>query len=402
MDKKEFDSLQNVDTQLIHSGRRDRYTQKAVNPIIQRTSSVIFDSLADKTKAGKENHLTTLYYGRRGTLTHFALKESLCLLEKGAGCALFPSGAAAITQSILAFVKTGDHILMTGSAYEPSQSFCNNFLKKIGVSTTFFDPTATDGITDLITKNTRILFLEAPGSITMEVQDIPKLVKEARKKNPELIIMMDNTWAAGYFFKPLLHGIDISIQSGTKYLIGHSDFMLGFAVSNERCWDILREQTYLLGQTIDSDTAYMASRGLRTLATRLKQHEQNGLLVANFLKNHPKVDKILHPAFDSCPGNEYFKRDFTGACGLFSFTLSNNQNKDTIAAMVDNTQILKMAFSWGGYESLILPIIPEDLAKTRPQNMQLHVDTTLFRVHIGLEDPNDIIEDLTHMLAKAN
>lgn len=386
-------------TRLIHSGRDARYTQQTVNPIVQRGSSIIFDSFAQKQHAGQNKHKTDLYYGRRGTLTHFALKESLCELENAAGCALFPSGAAAISQSILAFVETGDHILMTGSAYEPSQDFCQHVLKKLGVETTFFDCLLGEDIVELIRPNTKVLFLESPGSLTMEVQDIPSLVKAARAKNPDIVIMIDNTWAAGMLFKALDYGIDISIQSGTKYLIGHSDYMLGTAVSNERCLAQLREQAYLLGQTIDADTAYMASRGLRTLATRLKQHEKNGLIVANWLQNHPMVMQVLHPALPSCPGHEYFVRDFSGSCGLFSFLLNRDLSEDEMAKMIEPASLFKMAFSWGGYESLILAHSPKAIRSIRPHN-SLNINTTLIRLHIGLEAPEDLIKDLENMFAR--
>ncbi|SET41559.1 cystathionine beta-lyase [Thorsellia anophelis] len=387
------------ETGLIHTGRDPRYTLQTVNPIVQRGSSIIFDSLAQKQFAGQNKHKTELFYGRRGTLTHFALKEALCELEGGAGCALFPSGAAAISQSILAFVKTGDHVLMTGSAYEPSQDFCHHILTKFGVETTFFEASISHKIIDYIKPNTKVLFLESPGSITMEVQDIPTIVQLARAKNPEIIIMIDNTWAAGYLFKALSFGIDISIQSGTKYLIGHSDYMLGTAVSNERCWDQLREQAYTLGQTVDADTAYMASRGLRTLATRLKQHEASSLQVANWLNSHPLVDKVFHPALASCPGHEFFKRDFQGSCGLFSFTLNHNLSEEQIAHMIEPAKLFKMAFSWGGFESLILAIEPNALKSMRPKN-SVDITTTLIRLHIGLESPEDLIHDLGNMLKR--
>lgn len=387
------------ETALIHTGRDPRYTLQTVNPIVQRGSSIIFDSLAQKQFAGQNKHKTELYYGRRGTLTHFALKEALCELEGGAGCALFPSGAAAISQSILAFVQSGDHVLMTGSAYEPSQDFCHQILKKFGVETTFFDARISHEIVDHIKPNTRVLFLESPGSITMEVQDIPTIVQLARAKNPDIIIMIDNTWAAGYLFKALSFGIDISIQSGTKYLIGHSDYMLGTAVSNERCWATLREQAYTLGQTVDADTAYMVTRGLRTLATRLKQHEASSIQIANWLNDHPRVERVLHPALASCPGHEFFIRDFSGACGLFSFTLKHNLSEDQIARMIEPCRLFKMAFSWGGYESLILAVEPNALKSMRPKN-SVEITTTLVRLHIGLESPEDLIADLKAMFER--
>lgn len=258
-----------LDTKLVHAGRKSRYTQGSVNPVVQRASSLIFDTVADKKVATQNRYKGALFYGRRGTLTHFALQDAMCELENGAGCYLYPCGAAAVSNAILAFIEQGDHILMTGAAYEPTQDLCNHILKKFGVSTTYYDPMIGEKIADLIQPNTKILFLEAPSSLTMEVPDIPTLVNTARSINPEMVIMIDNTWSAGVLFPALDYDIDISIQAGTKYLVGHSDVMIGTAVSNQRCWDQLRENSYLMGQMVDADTTYMTARGLRTLGVRL-------------------------------------------------------------------------------------------------------------------------------------
>lgn len=257
-------------TQLITAGRDKRYTQGAVNPVIQRASSLVFDTLQDKKFATTRRAHGELFYGRRGTYTHFAFQQAMSELEGGAGCALYPCGAAAVTNAILAFVESGDHILVTGAAYEPTQDFCNTILSKLNVETTWYDPLIGAGIADLIRPETTVVFLESPSSITMEVQDVPGMVSAIRAVDPEIVIMIDNTWAAGVLFKALEYGVDISIQAGTKYLIGHSDGMLGTAVASARCWDRLRENSYLMGQTLDADTAYNGSRGLRTLALRLQ------------------------------------------------------------------------------------------------------------------------------------
>ncbi len=215
-------------------------------------------------------------------------------LEGGAGCVLYPCGAAAVSNAILSFVGAGDHLLMTGSVYEPTQDFCTHILSRMNVETTYFDPLIGADIAGLIQPNTRAVFLESPGSITMEIQDIPAMVQAIRAVAPEVVIMIDNTWAAGILFKALDFDIDISIQAGTKYLIGHSDYMLGTAVANERCWDQLREYSYLMGQMVDADTAYMASRGLRTLGVRLKQHQQSSIEVAHWLAQRPEVAVVNH------------------------------------------------------------------------------------------------------------
>ena len=386
-------SNNNLATKLVHAGRKSRYTQGSVNSVIQRASSLIFDTVADKKEATRNRYKGALFYGRRGTLTHFALQDAMCELEGGAGCYLYPCGAAAVTNSILAFVSQGDHVLMTGAAYEPTQDFCNIVLKRMGVETTYYDPLIADGIAALIQPNTKVLFLESPSSLTMEVPDIPAIVNAARAKNPDIVIMIDNTWAAGVLFPALEYGIDISIQAGTKYLVGHSDAMIGTAVSNARCWDQLRENSYLMGQMVDADTAYVTARGLRTLGIRLKQHEENSLQVANWLAQRPEVKAVYHPALPSCPGHENFKRDFKGSSGLFSFELCKTLSDDELANFLDHFEIFSMAYSWGGFESLILANQPKEIERIRPA-VERKLTGTLVRVHIGLEAVEDLIADL--------
>ncbi|WP_426841323.1 cystathionine beta-lyase [Glaesserella parasuis] len=383
----------NLATQLVHAGRKKRYTQGSVNSVIQRASSLVFDSVADKKEATKNRYKGALFYGRRGTLTHFALQDAMCELENGAGCYLYPCGAAAVSNAILSFVQQGDHVLMTGAAYEPTQDFCHIVLKKMGVSTTFYDPLIAEGIATLIQPNTKVLFLESPSSLTMEVPDIPAIVRTARAINPEIVIMIDNTWSAGILFPALEHGIDISIQAGTKYLVGHSDTMIGTAVSNTRCWDQLREHSYLMGQMVDADSAYVTARGLRTLGIRLKQHEENSLIVAQWLAQRPEVKAVYHPALPSCPGNAYFKRDFKGSSGLFSFELCKTLSNEELANFLDHFEVFSMAYSWGGFESLILANQPKEIERIHPA-IERKLTGTLIRVHIGLEDVKDLIADL--------
>ena len=390
-----------LQTKLVHAGRKKRYTQGAVNSVIQRASSLVFDSLEAKKDAMENRAKGGLFYGRRGTLTHFALQDAMVEIEGGAGCYLYPCGAAAIANAILAFVKSGDHILVSEASYEPTQEFCEHILKDFGVETDYFSPLIGRYITNHIKPNTKVVFLESPSSITMELHDVPAIVKAIRSINPEIVIMMDNTWAAGVLFKALEHDVDISIQAGTKYLIGHSDAMLGTAVANQRCWDRLRERSYLMGQMCDADTAYMAARGLRTLAVRLKQHHESSLKVANWLANHPKVATVNHPALASCKGHEFFKRDFSGASGLFSFVLKDHLSEVQLSDFLDNMTHFSMAYSWGGFESLILANQPEDLAKIRPVS-GIDFTGTLIRLHIGLEDPDDLIADLAAGLDRIN
>lgn len=385
-------------TKIIVSGRHKKFTHGSINPVIQRASSIVFNSIQQKQYATK-NHITgkTLLYGRYGTLSHFALQESMIELEHGAGCMLYPCGTAAITHTIFSFVTYGDHILITGSAYEPTQIFCQYLFNKMNVHTTWFNPSVGSDIIDLIQNNTKLIILESPGSITMEVQDIPSIIKAARKKKSDIIILLDNTWSAGVFLKALNIGVDISIQSGTKYIIGHSDMMLGTAVSNKRCWRQLKEQSYLMGQTVDADTAYMASRGLRTLYIRLRQHEETGLYIAHWLNQHPKIERVNHPALPSCTGHKYFIRDFSGSSGLFSFILKKRLTKIQLSNFLNNFQYFKMAYSWGGFESLIMTNQTEELQTIRPVT-SLDFKGTLVRIHVGLEHREDLIQDLSNGL----
>ena len=385
--------LDKLATSLVNAGRSKKFGLGSVNTVIQRASSLVFDSVKDKKMVTANRANGELFYGRRGTLTHFSLQEAMVELEGGAGCALYPCGAAAVANAILSFVVAGDHILMTGGAYEPTQDFCNIILNDMNVSTTYYEPTIGADIRHLVKKNTKLLFLESPSSITMEVPDIPAMVKAARSINPEIIIMIDNTWAAGVLFKALEHDIDISIQAGTKYIVGHSDAMLGTAVSNERCWERLRERSYLMGQMVDADTAYMAARGLRTMGIRLKQHEASSIAVANWLSGRPEVERVNHPALPSCKGHEFYKRDFNGCNGLFSFILKQRLSDELLEQYLDNFKHFSMAYSWGGYESLILANQPEEINAIRPSG-KVDFEGTLVRVHVGLESVDDLIEDL--------
>lgn len=388
-----------LDTALVNAGRSKKYTQGSVNSVIQRASSLVFDTVEAKKHATRNRANGELFYGRRGTLTHFSLQEAMCELEGGAGCALFPCGAAAVANTILAFVEQGDHVLMTNTAYEPSQDFCTKILAKLGVTTSWFDPLIGADIARLVRPETRVVFLESPGSITMEVHDVPAIVAAVRQVAPEAIIMIDNTWAAGILFKALDFGIDISIQAGTKYLIGHSDAMVGTAVANARCWPQLRENAYLMGQMLDADTAYMTSRGLRTLGVRLRQHHESSLRIAEWLAQHPQVARVNHPALPGSKGHEFWKRDFTGSSGLFSFVLSKRLNDAELAVYLDNFSLFSMAYSWGGFESLILANQPEQIAHIRP-DAEVDFSGTLIRLHIGLENVDDLQADLAAGFAR--
>ncbi|MCC5452257.1 cystathionine beta-lyase [Rheinheimera sp. UJ51] len=381
-------------TQLIHAGRGKKWTGSAVNPPIVRASTIVFETMEELKNASKNKGNAVPYYGRRGTATHFAFQEAMCELEGGAGCALYPCGAAAISGALLAFLKAGDHLLMVDTAYEPTRGLCEKVLAGLGIETSYYDPLLGAEIESLIRPNTKVIFLESPGSLTMEVQDIPAICQVAKAHN--IITMLDNTWASPILCRPFELGVDISIQAATKYIIGHSDVMLGTASANEQHWPQLREQSYLLGYCASPDDVYQASRGLRTLGVRLKQHEKNALEVAEWLAQRPEVETVRHPAFPEHPGHLFFQRDFNGSNGLFSFVLKQGSAAQ-VQAFIEGMQHFKMGFSWGGYESLI----------TAVPNVQALRSVThwpyagpLLRLHIGLEDPEDLLADLEQAFAR--
>jgi len=384
------------ETKFVTAGRQSKWTRGVVNPPVERASTVVFDSVKQMKHATANRANQVLFYGRRGTSTAFAFSDAMTELEGGAGCAIYPSGTAAITNAILSFVKTGDHLLMVDTAYEPTRDFCDKILVNIGVETTYYDPMIGKGIEALIKENTRVIFLESPGSITMEVQDVPGIAEVAHQHN--CIIMLDNTWAAGVNFQPFAHGVDISIQAATKYIVGHSDVMLGTAVAKEEYWPKLRENSYLMGQCTSPDDLYLAMRGIRTLGVRLRQHQESALKIANWLASREEVDVILHPAFASCPGHEYFKRDFTGSNGLFSFVL-NKGNQQALDALLDGMHHFKMGYSWGGFESLILGNTSVERLRTATEWKYQY---PLIRLHVGLENVDDLIEDLSKGFERFN
>ncbi|BAX54898.1 cystathionine beta-lyase [Photobacterium damselae subsp. piscicida] len=377
-------------TKIITAGRAKKWTQHLVNTPVSRASTIVFDSVKEMKEATANRGNKSLYYGRRGTNTHFAFQEAMTELEGGVGCALFPCGAAAITNSVLAFVKAGDHILMVDGVYEPTRDFCDKVLARMGVETTYYDPLIGDELRELIRPNTSVLFLESPCSITMEVQDVPKLASIAHEH--DIVVMLDNTWASPIHFQPFDHGVDISIQAATKYIVGHSDVMLGTATANERCWSQLQEQSYLMGQCTSADDIYLAARGLRTLGVRMKQHEESALKVAHWLSQRPEVDHVRHPAFESCDGNAFFERDYLGSNGLFSFVLKYG-DISSVNAMLDSMKHFSMGYSWGGYESLILA--NHNINNIRTVDKK-EFSGSIIRLHIGLESVEDLISDLNN------
>ncbi len=375
-------------TDVVHSGRDPAQQHGFVNPPVYRGSTVLFPTL-EKLESRDQPYT----YGRRGTPTVKALEEALTKLEGGHDTKLTSSGYQAVTTAILAFVEAGDHILVTDSVYQPTRQFCDYILKRIGVETEYYDPLIGRGIENLIRANTRLIFTESPGSQTFEVQDIPAIAQIAHAKN--LWLLMDNTWASPLYFKPFAHGVDVSIQSGTKYLVGHADALLGSITSNARAAKHIERAAGTLGVCPGSEETFLGLRGLRTLDVRLARHQETALDLARWLLQRPEVARVLHPGLPGDPGHAIWKRDFLGASGLFSVIL-NPANRGQLAAMLDSLNLFGMGYSWGGYESLIIPF---DCAAYRTATRWAPEGPAL-RIHAGLEDIGDLKADLEAGLAR--
>jgi len=381
-------------TRLVTGGRRPEWTGAVVNPPVWRASTILFDTVADLRAAVRNPVDGTFYYGRRGTPTQWALAEALTEMEPGAaGTMLFPSGVAAVSAALLAVLRPGDELLMVDSAYEPTRAFCNGLLATIGVTTRFYDPMIGADIAGLFTDRTRAVFLEAPGSLTFEVQDVPAICAAARARG--IVTLLDNTWATPLLFPAHQAGVDLSILACTKYIVGHSDAMLGSVSATADWWQPLRRMALSLGQCVSPDDAYLAARGLRTLGARLKAHGEGGLAVARWLADRPEVAAVLHPALPDCPGHEIFLRDFRGAAGLFTIVM-NGGDDAARSALIDGLALFGIGFSWGGFESLALPVDPASLRSAT----RWEAAGPAIRLHIGLEDPDDLIADLEAGLAR--
>jgi cystathionine beta-lyase len=374
-------------TTFVTAGRRAEWTQGIVNAPVWRASTILYDSVADLKERQKDTH-HRLYYGRRGTPTQWSLADALTELEPGAEATLlFPSGVAAVATALLAVLKPGDELLMVDSAYEPTRALCDGLLKRFGVTTRFYDPLIGAGIADLIGDDTRAIFMESPGSLTFEVQDVPAICAAAKARG--VTTLLDNTWATPLYFRAIEKGVDLSILACTKYVVGHSDAMLGSVTAAPGDWGKLRQTTYQLGQHAAPDDAWLGSRGLRTMGIRLARHQESALKVARWLAEQPQVARVIHPALPGCPGHEIWARDFTGASGLFGLVL--NGGDDTArAALIDGLELFGIGFSWGGFESLVIPADPAKMRSAVPWS----AEGPLVRLHIGLEDSDDLIADL--------
>lgn len=374
------------ETRLLHAGRDPQAQHGVVNPPVYHASTVIFPTL-DALERASLDPFQGVYYGRLGTPTQFSLQEAVADLAGAQGSLAVSSGLAAITVALMSVAQAGAHLLVTDNVYAPTRKFCEGLLAGLGVETTYFDPTLGEGVEELIRPNTRAIFLESPGSLTFEVQDVARMAEAAHRH--DVTVIMDNTWATPLFFPALEFGVDISVHAATKYIVGHADAMLGMIVANDPHLLHLRRTAVALGQCAGPDDCYLGLRGLRTLAVRLRRHEANAVALADWLQGQPEVERVLHPALPDHPGHAVWERDFRGASGLFGAVLKPCSRR-ALAALVDGLELFGMGYSWGGYESLILPTKPE---KVRTATQWETAGPTL-RIHAGLDDAEDLKVDL--------
>lgn len=375
-----------VNTRIAHAGLHPDAFHGFVNPPVVHASTVLSPTAEDFLGRRGRYH-----YGRRGTPTSDALCEAMTALEGGAGTVLAPSGLCAVTTALLAVLSAGDHLLMTDSVYGPTRAFCDGMLRRLGIETTYYEPLLGGDIAALMRENTRAVFVESPGSLTFEVQDIPAIAAAAHAR--DAAVLMDNTWATPLFFPAHTRGVDLSIHAGTKFLSGHSDVMIGTISATEAWWPKLKEGHGLLGQCVGPDDIYLTLRGVRTLAVRMAQHQRAGLEVARYLAGRPEVARVLHPALPDDPGHALWQRDFTGASGLFGVVLQP-KSQEAVNALLNSLTLFGMGASWGGFESLCIPTNP---APIRTATTWAPEGPTL-RLHIGLEEPADLVADLAQAL----
>jgi cystathionine beta-lyase len=373
-----------IATRLTTAGRDPFAHHGYVNTPVYRASTLLYPTAEDYLA-----HRGRYQYGRRGTPTSEALQTALADIEgpQCAGVALLPSGLAAVSAALLSVLRAGDHVLVTDSAYGPTRNFCDSILSRYGIATTYYDPRIGSGIAALMKPNTRAVFVESPGSLSFEVQDVPSIAAAAHARGA--MVLMDNTWASPIYFRPLEMGVDLSIQSGTKYIGGHSDVMLGTVAANKTAWPRLAETVYASGLCLGPDDMFLGLRGLRTMGVRLAQHYASGMKVARWLETRPQVLRVVHPALEGHPDHALWKRDFTGACGLFSVVLKPAPVA-AVHAFLDALTLFGIGASWGGYESLAIPF---DCAPVRTATPWAPGGPTV-RFHIGLEDVADLIADL--------
>jgi len=371
-------------TRVTTLGRDPHRHHGIVNPPVYHASTILYPTLealdAPRIRDG-------YYYGRYGTPTTRALADAVAGIEGGDFSLIVSSGKTAITTVLLGLTRAGDHILVTDSAYQPTRTFADGVLQRFGVETTYYDPRIGAGIAELIRPNTKLVFTESPGSLTFEVQDIPAIVEAAHAEGVNVVT--DNTWAAGLYFKPFAHGVDVSIQAATKYIVGHSDVMMGTITATEALRGPIQHAYNELAGAPGPDDCYLALRGLRTMATRLAQHQASAIRIAEWLEKRAEVEAVLHPALESHPDHTLWRRDFTGSSGLFAFRLPAVP-RPALAAMLDHLELFGMGYSWGGFESLLIPTAPGKIRSAVPWRHE----GQMLRIHVGLEHPDDLIADL--------
>jgi cystathionine beta-lyase len=377
---------QKPETVATHEGRMSAEHFGVVNTPVYRASTILYPDLATL-----EANTLPYSYGRRGTPTTRSFEELVTALEGGARAVTVPSGLNAIALALLSVCGAGDHVLVTDSAYWPTRHFCETVLKRFGVEASYYDPLTGGEIAKLFRPNTKAVFCESPGSLTFEVQDSPAIAHAAHAHGAS--VLMDNTWATPLYFQPLAHGVDLSIQAATKYIGGHADVMLGYVCANESHAARLVETHGNLGLYASGDDCFLASRGLRTMAVRLQRHQENGLALARWLKARPEVARVIHPALEDDPGHAIWKRDFRGACGLFGVELKPVSH-GKLAAFIDSLKLFGIGYSWGAYESLIVP------AKIQRTARPFAASGPVVRIHAGLEDAGDLIQDLDRGFAR--
>jgi cysteine-S-conjugate beta-lyase len=380
------------DTLLVTGGREPERNHGAVNPPVYRASTILYPNV-EAFEAPRE--LRGVYYGRGGVPTTFALEDAIAALEGAAGAVITGSGKTAVAQALLSFLEAGDHLLMVDTAYAPTRQFCDRVLRRFGVETTYYDPLIGAGIAELMRPDTKVVFLEAPGSLTFEIQDVAAITAAAHAAGA--VAMMDNTWATPLYFKPLGHGVDISIQAATKYIGGHSDLLMGTAAATDEHYPRLRHGMQDLGCYASPDDCYLALRGLRTLSVRLERHQRTAMALATWLQTRPEVERVLYPALPDDPGHALWQRDFCGASGLFGVLLKPCPDQ-AWHALVEGLELFGLGASWGGYESLIMPNRPERYRTATAWDPGF----PSIRIHAGLEDPDDLIADLEAGFARLN
>ncbi|HKJ74828.1 MAG TPA: cystathionine beta-lyase [Alphaproteobacteria bacterium] len=381
-------------TRIITLGRDTEAFQGAVNPPVYHASTILFPTYK-ALRSANPFQTDKPYYGRRGTQTTWAFTKAVAELEGGAHAWAFPSGLAAVNCALSSFLNQGDHVLITDSTYYPTRVIADQILKPKGVESSYYDPDIGAGIAALIKPNTKVIYLESPGSLTFEIQDIPAIAAEAHKAGATVIL--DNTWASPLFLKPFELGVDVSVQAATKYIVGHSDAMLGVVTTTEEKWVTLRNGAGFTGQCAGPDDIYLGLRGLRTLDARLRQHQTGAIALAEWLEGRPEIDKVLHPALPSHPRHDIWKRDFLGASGLFGVVFKK-VTEPAIEAMLDSLEHFGMGYSWGGFESLALPAWPSKIRTATKWTLP----EPILRIHVGLEDIDDLIADLEQGFEKFN